>query len=484
LKSSARTANKSKLSIQLSVSGASSSHWVPHPYQHDAVKFLVSRPAGGLFLDPGYGKTSITLHAFMLMRQAKKARRMLVLVKARNLDNVWQKEIEKWGLPLTWNVLHGNKKNQRLHENVDVSIMNYEGLPWFDHLPKADKERFDVLVVDESSMLKDTGTQRFKAVRANLKYFNRRYILTGTPAAESLMNLFGQCFVLDGGVALGQYITGFRNQYFTPSGYMGYEWTIKPGAEEEIFRRLGELVLRLPSGLIKMPPLRIVDRGVSLGEDAKAAYKEMEDEFIIQWGEGNVTAANAAVATGKLRQIANGRCYVHNGSLVIKVHDEKLDELESIVDELEGKSLFVLYEYQHDVEAIIKRFPGTPWIGRGVSRKLAAEYEDAFNAGKLPMLCGQTQSVAYGFNLQADAHHVAYYALPWGLEPYIQSMRRVWRQGQKNPVTVYRILARDTIDFVVAAGLEKKDQTQKSLFKALEERYGSRAGARVRKRVA
>ena len=448
---------------------------MPHPYQRDALEFLLSRPAAGLFLDPGYGKTAITLHAFEILRRQKKVRRMLVVAKSRNIDDVWQNEIVKWGLPLTFNVLHGSRKESRLMEGVNVSIINYEGLAWLARQRNA-KNLFDVLACDESSMLKESRTQRFRALKGMLNWFSRRFILTGTPATESLINLFAQCYVLDGGVALGQYVTHFRNKYFTPSGYMGHDWKIRPGAEDEIFESLSELVLRLPSGLVELPPMRVVDRPVILPADVRTAYKQLEDLFITDLGSGLVTAANAAVATGKLRQIANGAVYdsEHNAKFM---HSEKVDELADIVDELEGKSVFVLYEFDHDVEAIRKVFPKALVIGQGVSRKLASQYIDEFNAGRVQMLVGQTSSVAHGLNLQAHAHHVVYYSLPWSLENYIQATRRVWRQGQKNSVTVYRIMARDTVDDTVAEALERKDATQKSLFKALEDRYGKRSSA-------
>ena len=454
------------------------------------MEFLLSRPAAGLFLDPGYGKTAITLHAFEILRRQKRVKRMLVVAKSRNIDDVWQNEINKWNLPLTYNVLHGSKKEQRLHEDVNVSVINYEGLPWLARQRGA-KDLFQMLACDESSMLKESRTQRFRALKGMLHWFDRRIILTGTPATESLMNLFAQCYVLDGGDALGQFITHFRNKYFTPSGYMGYAWVIKPGAEEDVFEKLSELVLRLPSGLVDLPPMRVVDRPVTLPAAARTAYDQLEKEFIFEWGSGATTAANAAVATGKLRQMANGAVY-DAAHVAQHVHSEKVEELEAIVDELEGKAVFVLYEFDHDVEAIKKRFPEAVVIGQGVSRKLASEYIDGFNAGKVKMLVGQTSSVAHGLNLQASAHHVVYYSLPWSLENYIQATRRVWRQGQKNAVTVYRIMARDTVDATVADALERKDATQKALFKALEDRYGERVkatgsqegGGRVRRRVA
>lgn len=444
--------------------------WVPEPYMRKVLKFLLERQFGGVFADPGAGKTAILLHLFAILHRKKYAKRMLVLVKNRILHTVWQPEIKKWGLPLRTVVLQGGKKENLLRSEFDVALINYEGLRWLSTQKGLDKI-FDVLVCDESSMLKDTRTQRFKSLKSIAHHFLRRYIMTGTPATESLLNLFGQIYVVDMGETLSPYITNYRNEFFHPTGYMGYDWQLKAGSEEKIFERIAPLIIRVPPELIKRPPLAIVDRQVQLSAGVMKQYMEMEKEFILNWERGAITAANAAVATGKLRQIANGAIYDEHHETHL-IHEEKIGEVVDLVEELQGKSVFVLYEYNHDIDAILRAFPNAAYIGQGVSQAQAAAHVANFNSGRLPILAGQVQSVAHGLNLQADSHNVIFFSLPWSLEYYIQAIARVWRKGQKNRVTVYRVLSTGTVDESVAKALARKDATQSALLEALEARYG------------
>lgn len=423
-----------------------------------------------MLADPGTGKTAIFLHAFALLKREQHAKRMLVLVKARTLYTTWPNEIDKWGLPLKYVILHGAEKDELLESEFDVAVMNYEGLPWLLSRKKLASKLFDVLACDESSMLKDTRTQRYKTLKYMLDWFSRRYVMTGTPASESLLNLFGQVYVLDQGETFTPYITHFRISYFMPTGYMGYDWVLRPGADKEIFEAVAPLMLRIPRDVLPLPPLAIVDRRVELPKHAQDLYRKVEEDFITQWQGGLIKAANAAVATQKLRQIANGSVYDDTHAVQF-VHEEKVGEMVDLIDELEGKSVFILYEFEHDLAALKKAFPKLVSVADTKASKMDELVAD-FNGGKIRLLAGQTQSVAHGLNLQADAHNVIFYSLPWSLENYIQAIARVWRQGQKNAVTVYRLIAAGTVDEDVSVALETKDATQRALLDAMERRYG------------
>jgi SNF2 family DNA or RNA helicase len=209
--------------------------WRPKPYHKRAVRFGVERAAAGFFLDPGLGKTSITLAVFDVLRQQKLTRGVLVIAPLRVAYLVWPREVAKWKdfAHLRVSVLHGPKKAAALRRPADVYVINPEGLEWlFGALgPRTDTWPFDMLVIDESTKFKNTQTVRFKVLRAQLHRFRRRYILTGTPAPNGLIDLFGQIFVLDLGRALGQYVTHYRNAFFDRTGFGGYTYRPRPGAE-------------------------------------------------------------------------------------------------------------------------------------------------------------------------------------------------------------------------------------------------------------
>lgn len=455
--------------------------WKPHPYQIQATKFCVSQACGGLLLDPGLGKTSIIMAAFKILKAKGIINKMLVIAPLRPALSTWPNEVRKWAefQHLKLRVLHGREKEADLADpTVDIHVINPEGLPW---LTKATARLpvwpWEMLVVDESTRFKHTRSQRFRLLSPMLTKFRRRYILTGSPAPNGLLDLFGQMYLLDLGHSLGRYITGYRLAYFQQTGYMGYDWIPRPGADKLIQKKISPLVMRMAAAdYLSLPPL--IDRTVEvdLPAAAKRTYLEMEKLMIATLkDEGAVLAANAAAATNKCRQIANGGIYHGDGESFTHIHEAKADAVEELVEELSGRPALVAYEYQHDLERLRARFPHAPHIGGGVPAKRFKEIELAWNRGDIPVLLAQPQSVAHGLNLQGTGAAVIWHSIPWDLEVYEQFVRRVWRQGQRERVFNYHIVARGTVDETVMETLASKDRTQKALLQALRDDLKGRA---------
>ena len=458
-----------------------STPWKPHAYQKNIIKFMVGQGAAGIWADPGAGKTSCTLAAFKILKAKGLAKRMLIVAPLRPAYSVWPREIEKWAefQGLTYSILHGPEKNVRVHDKSDIHIINYEGLSWLfgtygkkgPTLRKTgnDPWPWDVLVIDEVSHLKNSSTNRFKTLRGYLRMFKRRYTLTGTPAPNGLMDVFSQVFVLDGGAALGSYITHYRNNYFTPSGYGGYDWKLIPGAEKQIYEKLRPLILRVnPDDYAALPPLIENEVEVRLPAAAMVKYKQMEEVLLTQVESEQIVAANAAAAMSKCLQIANGGVYHDGGEEWSDLHEAKVDAVEEIIEELGGKPVLVAFNYRHDLHRLLKRFgQGTPYLAGGVPASRFRAIEDAWNRGEIPILLAQPQSVAFGLNLQSTSAAIIWAGLTWDQGIREQFVRRIWRQGQKERVFVHYLIARDTVDEVVMAALKSKDKTQKALLNAL-----------------
>ncbi len=483
--------------------------WKPHPYQSKAVRFGVERMTAGFFLDPGLGKTGISYAILKVLRKAGMAERMLVIAPLRPAQSTWPREAQKWTdfKELNVHVLHGAHKQQLLEQPHDVSVINPEGLAWLlggeEQQPVLDKAGkpvidprtggpktrtvqvpgaaqkagvwWDILVVDESTRFKHATTERFKVLRPHLPKFNRRYILTGSPAPNGMMDLFGQVYLLDLGRSLGRYISHYRNAFFDQGGYGGYTYTLQDGAEERIYKLLKPLVLRMSAeDYLDLPPLinNVVD--VTLPPKAMRVYKQMETLLMTQLDGNLVTAANVGAATMKCRQIANGGIYLDEGGKTDHVHDVKTEAVMELLEELSGKPALIAYEFRHDLErlgkALDKAYKGQwAYIGGGVSGKAARTIEDRWNAGGLRALLAQPASVAHGLNLQGTSAAVIFHSNIWNLEEDEQLVRRVWRQGQKERVVVHRIRALGTVDEAIMLGLGRKDRTQKALLAALRE---------------
>jgi SNF2 family DNA or RNA helicase len=457
--------------------------WKPTTYMKRAVTWVLQNPVCALFLDPGLGKTSITLSSFKILQTKGLVRRMLVVAPLRVAYNVWPAEVEKWEQfsHMKVHVLHGKGKVDSAldNEEIDIYCINPEGLDWL-----LKKERFAALdcqmfVLDESSKFKNTQTKRFKLLKPFLPKFARRVILTGSPAPKNLLDLFGQIYIVDLGRALGQFITHYRNKYFDPSGYGGYTWVLKPGAEKLIEKAVKPYVMRLEAeDHIDMPQLVEVDMMFDLPPDARAIYEEMEDEFILELESGTqLSAPTGSAARGKCAQMASGAIYKNKEATELAgkkqewvlIHDEKIEILKEYLSERNGQPTLIFYWFNHDLERIRKALGDIPNIS-DVSPAKGKLIEQAWNRNEIPVLLAHPASAGHGLNMQGgNSQHVFWFTLPDDFDIYDQANRRLRRSGNTNEhVFAHRPIARRTVDQAKTVLLRNKGKNQKSFLDAMK----------------
>ena len=483
--------------------------YTPRDYQITAIKFLLEHACAGLLLAPGLGKTSSTLAAIAFLKKRNMIGKTLIIAPLRPCYTVWPREIKKWldFNHLTIEILHGPGKDAALKRDADIYVINPDGLEWLLGITKQKVKRmskgrdgklvevertevkvdhkrvkqlgFDVLVVDELSMFKHHTTNRFKAMKEVLNYFSRRWGLTGSPASNGLMDLFGQCYILDQGDALSPYITRFREKYFVPDKY-GYDWKIKEDGAEKIYEAIAPLMLRMGTELLDMPELIYNVIPVEVPSAAREIYDALEEDFITALESRIVSAPTAAAASTKLRQVANGAVFLDreilsSGLLMPKskrewaeLHTSKIEALADLISELQGAPLLVAYDFEHDLARLRQAFPKATFAA-DYNMKQFPELEDRWNRGEIPVLFGHPQSIGHGLNLQGTAQHVAWFSLTWNFELFEQFVGRVWRQGNEHlKVFVHFLLAEGTIDDVIYGIIQTKDSTQEALFNGLK----------------
>jgi SNF2 family DNA or RNA helicase len=466
--------------------------WQPHPKQREALDFLLRRNYAGLLLDPGCGKTSISLEAVRILKEVGQIKKVLLIAPLLVCQDVWGNEIDKWSQfnHLRYGLMHGKDKNTVLKGDYDIYAVNFEGLDWLmqldahskvPNLAKFKALGFDALIVDELSRFKHVDTKRFKMFKHLLKSFNIRWGLTGSPASRNLEDLFGECYTLDEGATLGRFITHYRSQFFVPDP-SGFGYKVRHGAEPEIYKKISPLMLRMAAEDVipDMPLVQFNDLFIDLPPKAREIYDSLEDDLIAKFEDKTVVATNAAVAMSKCCQVANGSIYLDpeytelglksNGREWVQLHTAKLDRLELLVDELQGQPLFVAHYFKHDLDALKTRFPKAHCLGGGMSTEEVRKTTLAWNKGEIPLLFANPASVAHGLNLQYGGHHVAFFSMVWDFELYDQFIRRVRRQGSRSEVVyVHHILARKTVDLLMLKALKSKDKVQQELFKGLKE---------------
>lgn len=443
----------------------------PHDYQQYAIEYIENHEIAAVLLDMGLGKTAITLTAlYNLLFDYFEITRVLVIAPLRVARNTWPQEIEKWDhlKDIRYSVAVGTEKErlEAFQKDADIYIINRENVQWMvDHVPF----EFDAIVVDELSSFKNWNSKRFKSLMKVRPRAKRVIGLTGTPSGNGLMDLFAEYKVLDMGQRLGRFITKYRLEYFRPdrmNGQVVYSYRLLPGAEKRIYDKISDITISMKAAdHLKMPELINSEFPVYMDEDEQYIYDQMCEDLTAQLKEGEVTAANAGVLSGKLCQMANGAVYTDDGN-VDRIHERKLDALEDIIESMNGRPLLVAYWYKHDLDRIEERL-------RMRKIEFARLETDAsiarWNRGEILVALIHPASAGHGLNLQSGGSTLCWFGITWSLELYQQTVARLYRQGQtSNTVVVQHIITANTIDERIMKALQYKDKTQSALIDAVK----------------
>ena len=323
--------------------------FTPKPYQQTAIDYTLDRllwrneTGVGLFLEPGLGKTAISLSVLSAMKRAGAVNGTLIAAPLRVVDNVWPDEIAKWDQfnRFTVQTIHGDTELDRiraLNTPADFHLINVEGLQWLAFyltwsaikavpsktlistfrrmtlheeaaaieagqslrrvLRKVSPKRYPRLltmlgkqmdvrwsgfILDESTTIKNADSQRFYAIKSMLDHFKKRLILTGTPTPQSVIDLWSKLYVLDRGQRLFENITQFRSRYCFQDAQKHLTWTPFPAAAEGIKDKIKDICLYMSSeDHLDLPPCITHDVMITLSEPVMKAYKQMERELFAE----------------------------------------------------------------------------------------------------------------------------------------------------------------------------------------------------------
>ncbi len=440
-----------------------------------------------MWLDMGLGKTAISLTNIIERQNLVQVYGTLVVAPLRVIQTVWRQEAAQWAHThrLRFSVIHGtpDERVRAYRVPADVYLVNYEGLRWLceqlihTYLSRGKHLPFNQVIFDEVSKLKDHRTHRHDAVRTILPFLPYRLGLTGTPAANGYLDLFGQYLAIDSGARLGTSRSQFIERFFHQKGWgHGSKYEIDVGAEKRIEGIIGDITMQMSAkDYLDLPPIKFNDIWVDLPPKAREKYEKLERDMFMELDSGaEVEVFNAASLINKCLQSANGAAYVATGGPWDWLHDSKLEALEDIIEEAAGKPILCSYSFRHDAERIEKRVQGVHPINSKLGDARINQLVDQWNAGKVPILLGHPASMGHGLNLQHGGDTIVMFGLPWSLEQYEQVINRLAGGLRRfRPVIVHRILARNTADEAVRLALQAKATTQDGLKSALNEyRHG------------
>ncbi|SJZ93989.1 SNF2 family N-terminal domain-containing protein [Pilibacter termitis] len=441
----------------------------PHEYQKYAIQHIKAHKTSALLLDMGLGKTVTTLTAIHdLMFDDFEVKKVLIIAPLRVAFHTWPEEVKKWEHlnDLTISKIRGTPKQRKeaLKQPAHLYLINRENVDWLVNKSGIPFD-FDMIVIDELSSFKSFQSKRFKALMKVRPLVSRIVGLTGTPSSNGLMDLFAQFRLLDMGERLGRYISHYREKYFLPdkrNQHMIFTYKLKEGAEQAIYDKISDITISMKSSeYLKMPELVMNDVEVKLSEEERKHYDTLKQEMILSLEGKEIDAVNAASLSNKLLQMANGAVYDESKEFV-KIHDQKLEALEELIESANGKPVLIAYWFQHDLKRMQERFK--------VRQIKTNDDIEEWNQGKTEIAVIHPASAGHGLNLQAGGSTLIWFGLTWSLELYQQTNARLYRQGQNETVVIHHIVAKDTMDEDVLKALKVKEKTQDCLIEAVKAR--------------
>jgi len=487
-----------------------------HEYQHDAVQWLYEKPYSALFVDLGLGKTAIALALLAKLSLEGWIGKCLVIAPLRVAKATWPTEIKEWryaaglehvliraeddddvirdvyretyaeerrkqlrvGEPPHHATRFAAKKAQAARaaakealrrrqalSSAQVHIVNLERLEWlvafWEEMGRTFGMRwpYSTVIIDESSKFKDHTTKRYRALKKCLPLINRLHTMTASPAAEGYLHIFAQIFLLDRGKRFGRNVRNFNLTYFNEIK-AAHSWRIKKGSEQKIAAKIADIamVLKAEDAGLDLKGWLPVARRIVLNADLMERYNEFERTMILRLEDLRVEALNGAVLFNKLLQMTSGAVY-DDEKRVVPIHDEKIETLRELVDEIDGTPVMVPYWFKSSLARLRRAFPEAR-VMDGKNSTI-----DAWNAGDIDMLLIQPGSAGHGLNLQkGPARDIAWFDLCWSRELYEQTIGRLARQGQANVIRSHHLMAVDTADELVYDALQNKGEGQDRLF--------------------
>ena len=455
------------------------------PYDHQIKSLEKSWAAEtfGLFMEMGTGKSKVLVDN-MAMLYDRGAVRGALIVAPKGVYKNWDEIEIPTHMPehveytkVLWEANLTKKKQLELdtlfggEHDLKILIMNVEAFSTTKGLDFA-HSFLNIFLgraligIDESTTIKNPTAKRTKNILKIGKLAKYRRILTGSPVTKSPLDLYSQCEFLD------PWHLGHPSYYSFRSRYAHMIERNFGGRNVQLvgsYRRLGELTEKLEKfsyrvlkeECLDLPEKIYMKRNIELSDEQKKVYAQMKQIALAELNGKVMSSVNVMTQLMRLHQITCGHFKDDDGE-VQHLKNNRLDELMSLLDEVEGK-VIIWATYREDIKRIVESLKkaygedSTVEYHGGVDSRVRQEQIALFQEknGPARYFVGNPQTGGYGITLTA-ASTVIYYSNSYDLEKRLQSEDRAHRIGQKNNVTYVDLIAEGTIDERIVKSLRNK----------------------------
>lgn len=451
-------------------------------HQIDIINKAVACGSFGIFADLGTGKTRSSIEILRNLYSAQKSFIPTLIIGPSVVVENWRRELHKYAglndkiaVTLTG---PGAKRVDAFLSKVGLEnqktgkivICNYESLLMeqlfgllYDWAPQ-------IIIFDESHRLKNIQAKRTKQAIRIADKAKHKFILTGTPILQSLLDVFSQYRILDGGETFGKNFYIFRNTYFTDknSGMPGFkhwpDWRIKDSAFEAIQSKMFKKAMVVKkSECLDLPPLVKKVIYVELSKEQEMHYESMKKNFITFIDDKASTAELAITKALRLQQIVSGFIKTEDGvTTKLKVNPRSV-ALKEILSDIAADHKVIVWacwkdNYQQIREVCDNLELKYVELTGETPQPLRQKAMDDFNQDKtVRVFLGNQGAAGIGVNL-VSASYMIYYSRNFSLEQDVQSEARCYRGGSEIHEKISRIdiVAKDTIDEKIMESLSNK----------------------------
>lgn len=443
------------------------------PFAHQKVtsQFLVDNPRALVTSDPGTGKTRSVIDAFASL---PKRGRMLVLAPLSILEVSWADDIRKFRPNLSVGFCVAGDRDEGFSGSSDVVIANHDGIKWIDAALKKNPKLLDgftVLCIDEFTAFKNKDSARSKAALRVAQHFSHRWLLSGTPNSNTILDVWHPALICDDGQRLGARFYSFRSSVCDSrhNGF-GVEWKDKAGATDIVANMLHDISIRYAlEECITMPERILTTRKIKLAPKVRALYTQLMDDAVLYADSGNLNAVHASAKIKKILQLCTGAVYDASGA-VLDIHGDRYEFVMDLV--AERKHTLVAFNWTHERDAMvaIAEREGIKYgiIDGSVAGTKRADVVNAMQRGELQVVFCHPQSAGHGLTL-TQATTTIWASPTYNAEHYKQFNARMYRAGQRKRTEIIHIAAENTLEEVVYDKLQTKLERMEDLLGTLKE---------------
>ena len=345
-----------------------------------------------------------------------------------------------------------------LNEDADIYVMNYESYKILKNEIRA--AGFDCMIVDESSCMKNMGSQITSMILEMISVIPHRFVLSGCPTPNHNSEIFPQMKFVNNEI-FGNNYYGFLARYFHQDMANPHVWFQTDEDKERYNLRLGEQSIFLKKeDCVDLPDKIFQVRRFDLSKEQRKYYDEMINDIqshINEWSKFEFTAKLM-----KLREIVSGFVYPKGskGTNIVKMLSNKTAILSEVLNEIGDKQVIIWCQFQYEIESLAEQFGG---VGLTSKTKGRDDIIRDFRDGKIKYLFTHPQLLGKGLTFVNCTYNV-YYSLSFSYEEFKQSQDRIHRIGQTNKCTYIILQARDTIDEKIYDCLQRKKSAVDELY--------------------